>query len=105
MESDEFYNHVSEKVCGFYYNTIFNNIDTSNDGKVGTLQNSLNKFCPFFKVICSHDNDKHKSWLTNKIKSLIKEKNRLHNKYLSKPLSYGHQFWIIRNRPNNMKKM
>ena len=74
MESEEFYNHVSEKMCDFYYNTNFDNIDASVDGIVGTLQNALNKFCPILKVNCSHDNDKHKPWLTNEIKSLIKEK-------------------------------
>ena len=42
-------NHVSEKECVFYYNTNFDNIDASVDGKVGTPQNSLNKFSPIRK--------------------------------------------------------
>ena len=74
------YKHVSQK-SDFYYNTNFDNIDAFVDGIVGTLQNALNKFCPIFKVKCSHDNDKHKPWLTNEIKALIKEKFRLSNKY------------------------
>ena len=51
MESEEFYNQVSEKMCDFHYNTNFDNIVASIDGIVGTLQNALNKFCPILKVM------------------------------------------------------
>ena len=93
-----------KKMCDLYYNTNFDNIDTSIDGIVGNLQNAINKFCPILKVNCSHDDDKHKPWLTNDIKSLMNEKNRLHNKYLRKPSSYGHRYRTTRNILNNMKK-
>ena len=74
MEGDEFYKHVSKRMCNFYCNTNFDNIYTSFDRIVFTLQNALNKICPIIKVNCSHDNYKHKPWLTNEIKSLLKEK-------------------------------
>ena len=91
-------------MCDFYYNANFDNIDASVDGILCTLQNALNKFCPIIKVNCSHDNGKHKTWLTNEIKSLLKENNKLHNKYLRKPLSYGHQYRTNRYRLNNLKE-
>ena len=60
MESDEFYNHVSEKICDFYCNTNFDNIDGSAEDIVCILKNTLNKFCPIIEVNSSDDNDKHK---------------------------------------------
>ena len=73
MECEEFLSHVSDKTCDFYCITLFDNIDASVDGLVGTLQNDLNKFCPIIKVNCSHDNDIQKLWLANDIESLIKK--------------------------------
>ena len=81
------------------------NIYASVDGIVCILQNALIKFCPSIKVNCSRDNEKHKPWLMNEIKSRIKKKlNKLHIKYFRKPLSYGHQYRAIRSRLDKMKK-
>ena len=49
MESEEFYNHASEKMCDFYYNTNFDNIDASVDGIVGTVQMLLINFVQSLK--------------------------------------------------------
>ena len=62
--SEEFYNHVSEKTCDFFYNKNFDNIDAS----VDSLDNSR----PILKVNCSQVNDKYKPRPTNEIKSLIR---------------------------------
>ena len=61
-------------MCDFSYNTNFDSIDATGSVIVCILQNALNKFCPINKVKWSYDVDKLKSWLANKIKSLMKEK-------------------------------
>ena len=104
MESEEFYNYVSDTICEFSHTTNLENIDSSVNRIVCILQTALDKFCPLIKVKRSRDNDKQKPWLTNEIKSLIKEKNRLHNKFIKKPLSYRQQYRTVRNRLNNVKK-
>ena len=85
------------------YNTNFDNVDASVDGIVCIQQNTITKFRPIITVNSSHNNDKHKPWLTNEIKSLIK-KIKSHNKFLKKPLFYGKQYRTIRNRLINIKK-
>ena len=104
MESEEFYDYVSGSINEYTHNSNLDNIDVSVDRLVCILQNALDKFCPMIKVKCSRDKDKQKPWLTDEIRSLIKEKNRLHNKYLKRPLTFGHQYKNIRNRLNNLKK-
>ena len=84
------HNHVSENFCDFSHDTNFDNIDASVTGIVCIMQTVPNKICPVIKVKFLHDNDQQKTWLTNDIKSLTKEKNKLHNKYLRKPLPCGH---------------
>ena len=74
METDVFYNHVSEEMCDFNDNTNFDEIYASVDCIICILHNPLNNFCPIIKINLSHDCDKHKPWLMNEIKSLIKEK-------------------------------
>ena len=46
-----------KKMCDFYYNNKFDNNDASVVGIICLLQNALNKFCPIFKLSCSHDID------------------------------------------------
>ena len=104
MESEEFYTYVSDTICEFSHTTNLENIDSSVNRIVCILQTALDKFCPLIKVKRSRDNDKQKLWLTNEIKSLIKEKNKLHNKFIKKPLSYRQQYRTNRNRLNNVKK-
>ena len=104
MESEDFFNYVSEHLSELSCDDSFDSVDVAVDSLVCTLEKALDKFCPIIKVSCSRDNDKHKPWVTNEIKSLIKEKNRLHNKFIKKPNSYGHRYRTIRNRLNNIKK-
>ena len=104
MESEEFYDYVSGSIYEYTHNSNLDNIDVSVDRLVCILQNALDKFCPMIKVKCSRDKDKQKPWLTDEIRSLIKEKNRLHNKYLKRPLTFGQQYKNVRNRLNNLKK-
>ena len=95
-----------QKKCVTSLITLFLiNFDSFVVGRVCILQTATNKFCQFIKVSCLHEKYKHEPWLMNEIKSLIKGKNKLHDKYLRKPLSYGYQYRTIRNRLNNMEKM
>ena len=71
MESAEFCNFVFESLNDFNFTE---NFDVYIESSICILQKALDKFCPIIEIDCSRDISKHKPWLTDEIKSLIKEK-------------------------------
>ena len=65
-----------------------------------------NLFDKHFPIIHKSINLNHhnKPYITNELKVLIKEKNRIHKKFIKKPLTFGIQYRNIRNRVNNLVK-
>ena len=57
----------------------------------------FNKHFPLEPVKHTKSND-NKPYITNEIKSLIKEKHKLQRKYAKYPVTYGEQFRQLRNR-------
>ena len=71
-------------------NVSYNNFDL-------ILSNLFNKYFPV-KIKKYKRRRKDKPYINNEIKSLIKEKNKLHKKYVKHPITYNNDFKQIRNR-------
>ena len=59
-------------------------------------------FCPEKKIVKTQ---KNKPWLSDDLRALIKEKNKIHNKFLRKPITFGPQYRSLRNQVNNCIKI
>ena len=82
--------------------------DLSDDSNMNILNftsiisDSIESFCPLKYLPQSVDSKK--PWLSNDLKVLIKEKNKLYKKYLKKPITFEIQYRTIRNQVNNSIK-
>ena len=69
------------------------------------FQNQLKEsFDNSFPLLTKNIKHKHlsKPYITNEIKSLIKERNKLQRKFLKWPITYGKQYRKLRNRISQM---
>ena len=58
--------------------------------------------CYPYKTIKIKQKQLDNPWMTEDLKSLIKQKNKLLTKYLKRPKTYGEEYRAIRNRVSHM---
>ena len=61
------------------------------------LKSSMDECFPYKTVVIKPKQQKN-PWMTNELKDLIKQKNKLYTKYMKKPITYGDEFKALRNR-------
>ena len=79
------------------------NADVAYDNFILIFKNIFDKNFPLIykSVNVNHDN---KPYINNNLKELIKQKNKIHKKYLKKPLTFCTQYKSIRNKLNLLIK-
>ena len=102
LDCEEFSSFLRSELTNF---TIEKDLDSNSNtlNFISILSKSLDKFCPI-----THRKPlktAYKPWLTQDLKNLVKEKNKLYKKYLNKPLTYGSQYRKLRNHVNNCIKL
>ena len=105
IDSDEFFQYISNELE--HFNSLqldsTSDIDSSLLQLTNILKNSVEVFCPEKTLSQPHDK-KFCPWFSDEIKSLIKEKNKLYRKYVKRPITFGEQYRMLRNRLNNLIK-
>ena len=77
-------------------------IDQSLSILVNLIKSTIDEVCPLRLCTRTAGKPVQKPWMTNQIKLVIQEKNRLHSKYCRRPVIYGNQYRLMRNRLNNL---
>ena len=67
------------------------------------LKESMNECFPS-KTIVIREKLLEKPWMTDELKALIKQKNKLYSKFLKRPVSYGDEYRALRNRVTHMTR-
>ena len=75
------------------------NIDNALKQLIDLINNVMDEVCP---VKTFKSKNKSNPWITDEIKQLIKEKNKLFSKFCRKPITFGPQYRTCRNRLNNL---
>ena len=101
LECEEFDSYLYEKLVNLESHIGFNsNHDVQNLSSA--ISDAINKFCPLKTK--KGTNLKNKPWFTSDLKSMCKEKNSIHKKYLKRPITFGAEYRRIRNSLNNLLK-
>ena len=67
---------------------------------INSVNSAVDQVCP--KIILKNLHRKTNCpWIDRELLNLIKDKNKLQSKYYSRPMTYGHDYRILRNRVNN----
>ena len=101
LDCDEFRDRLSSESINFV-SQIGRDPDANMINLTRIITDLIDEFAPLKHFKPRQKNDK--PWLTSDLKLLIKEKNKIHKKYLLKPLKFGSQYRNIRNRVNNCIK-
>ena len=62
---------------------------------------ALDRYCPMVTKTKNRLKKADKPWCTHELKILIKEKNKVHSKFLRYPITYGDAYRRLRNQVNN----
>ena len=65
------------------------------------LKESMDECYPY-KVTQLKQKQYNNPWITEELKHLIKQKNKLYPKYLDKPITHGDEFRRLRNRISHL---
>ena len=98
LETESFFEYFSNNI-GEFMNDLGDDSNINILNFTSLISDSIEKFCPL-KYFPKSDNSK-KPWLSNDLKILIKEKNKLYKKYLKNPISFEFQYRTTRNQVNN----
>ena len=99
VESEEFKVYVFEKFCSDFDQEC-DNVDVLLGSITSILKDSIDKFCK--KKVFYKSSSRNKPWCTQEIKELSNLKQNLHKKFVRKPLLYGREYKLVRNRLNNL---
>ena len=102
LENEEAHYYLSQKLDNFK-NFIGSDSERNFLDLTCIISDVLDKFCPQKKI--TKVTNRNKPWISENLKILIKEKNKLHKKYVLRPLSFGDSYRALRNHTNNCIKV
>ena len=100
LEDGSFYNAIQNKLEIISFDSI-HDVDSALQKLVDMISNVIDEVFPIKTIKPKH---KPNPWITDEIKKLIKEKNKLYNKFCRRPITFGPQYRSCRNRLNNLIK-
>ena len=76
-------------------------VDTTCNNLIYALQNVMDECYPYRTIKVKPKSLKN-PWITDEIKILIKQRNKLLDKYCNRPITYGDSYRALRNRVNHI---
>ena len=101
VDDDAFLEAVRIKMEEFRIGNGDFDVDTALESIISGIEAVVDQICPLKTISKKKEQN---PWMSNDLKALIKEKNRLFSKYCKKPISFGNQYRSCRNRLNNALK-
>ena len=101
-KTDEFKLFLSNKLNGCDWNLEC--ADDLMQNFIECFNCTIETFCSIKCVPSSKTKNRRKPWINSELLCLIKEKNKLYNKYVKNPITFGQQYKSLRNRISNLLK-
>ena len=79
------------------------NIDSHFKSISNILKESMDECFPL-KTIKIKQKSAAKPWITDELKALIKQKNKLYSKYIKRPITHGDEYRALRNRVTHLTR-
>ena len=105
LENNLFKDKLISELLKYDFDNDDLDIDTSLNALISSITLAIDDICPLKSSKSNNNKHKPKPWITPELKKLIKDKNKLYNKYCKRPITYGDQYRTCRNNLTNLIKI